>query len=809
MLAGVYYLAGTLAGMTTWKTFTEWYLGLPATQSGEGTRWEWGWQTPWPQGWPVALVCVLAVAFVAGLWWAYRRDGALLKSWQIAVLAGLRIVTVLSALALWSQPTLWIAKTGLPAVAVLIDSSASMSFRDNGSTAADTTDIGPRRFDQVTELLLQDDAAWLRALSQGRPLRLYQFDETAVPVELTELATDADWKQLTETIRRLEPDGQETRPAEAVRQVLAELRGMPPAALVIFSDGVASEGDADKLSTVSDLVRRRGVPMFVVPVGSDVAGRDVHLFDIVMDDVAFKGDPVSIAGKIRTNGVTAPKITVAVKRGDTGATLTTVDVTPRADGQPVRFETTVKIDDAGEVELDLETPVLTGEVDKSNNREHRHLSVREEKLHVLLMESAPRYEFRYLKQWLERDNSVELQTLLVDADPEYAQEDRTALPYFPVQREALAKYDVIVLGDVALSAMGATAPEWIVDFVREKGGGLILVSGPRGNPREWKGSALESVLPIPSEALSLIPEPEDSAEAYLPQLTLDGQKGAPIFRFADSEAASIQVLKGLPGFYGLVEIPRLKPGVRVLAEHPYRRGERDRLPVITLQQVGAGKVLFHASDELWRWRFRQGDAYYGRYWGQAIRYLSRGKLLGTDRAVEFLTDRQVYHRNEPVILRVRFVQESQAPTDDSTVQVVIEQTNGGRQEVTLKPLAFAPNVFEGQMTPAGEGSYHAWVSRPSFTGPPPAADFRVESTRRELQQRMTDRADLKLAAQRAGGRLIPLASAKSIPEWVPPGVAVPLEYGVAVPVWQRSEPLILLALLLGTEWLLRRRWRLV
>lgn len=793
--------------MSSWKKFAEWYLGLPSAQSGEGTRWEWGWQTPWPQGWPLALVGVLAVAFLAGLWWAYRRDGALLKFWQRVCLVSLRIAAVLGAMALWSQPTLWVAKTGLPAVAVLIDSSASMSFRDTRTT--DSATPGPRRFDQVTELLLQNDAAWLRSLSQGRPLRLYQFAGQSTPIELTELATDADWKQLSNTLRQLEPNGAETRPAEAVRQVLAELRGMPPAAMVVFSDGVASESDADKLSTVAELIRRRGVPLFVVPVGSDLAGRDVHLFDVVMDDVAFKGDPVAVTGKVRANSVTESKLTVAIKRLDTGATLTTVEVTPRADGQPVRFETTVKLDEAGEIDLELATPVMTGEVDPSNNTERRHLSVREERLRVLLVESRPRYEFRYLKQWLERDNSIELQTILLDADPEYAQEDRTALPYFPVQREALWKYDVIVLGDVSLTQLGATAPGWIVDFVREKGGGLIAVSGPLATPRGWAGSPLETLLPLPSELLGQLPATAESTEAFTPQLTIDGQKGVPIFRFADSEAASVQVLKGLPGFYGLTEIPRTKPGVRVLAEHPYRRGERERLPVITLQQVGAGKVLFHATDELWRWRFRQGDLYFGKYWSQAIRYLSRGKLLGQDRAVEFLTDRQIFRRSEPVTFRVRFVEERQAPTDDAAVRVIVEQTTGGRQEVTLKPLAFAPTVFEGQVTPAGDGNYHAWISRPSFTGPPPAVDFRVESTQRELQQRTTDRADLKLAAQRAGGRLIPLAEAEHIPEWVPPGMSVPLEYGVAVPLWQRSEPLILLALILGAEWLLRRRWRLI
>lgn len=796
--------------MRSWKAVAEWYLGLPAVQTGEGTRWEWAWQPPWPDNWPVALAGAVAAAFLMGSWWAYRRDAAMRSRGQVAMLWSLRLAAVALTLLLWSQPTLWIAKTGLPSVAVLLDASASMAFRDSAAAAGESTDQPPpRRWDQLAETLLKHDGRWLHRLSAGRPLRIYEFAGQAVSVGKPEASGPAAVDELITAIRQLQPDGDQTRPAEAVRQVLAELRGMPPAALVIFTDGIASDGEQDRLSMVADLVRRRSVPLFVVPVGHEAAGRDVQLQDIVMDDVAFRGDPVAVTGKVRTPGISERKVSIHIRRSGSDVPLSTVDVTPRADGQPVRFETTVTLTEPGEVDIEIATPVLPGEVDRTNNREQRHLSVREEKLRVLLVEAAPRYEFRYLKQWLERDVSVELQTLLMDADPEFVQEDRTALPYFPVQRDELWKYDVIVLGDVSLGQLGATAPEWIAEFVREKGGGLVLVSGPKANLRGWGGSPLEALLPVPAGALAALRPASDATEAFTPQLTLDGLKGAPMFRFADTESASQQIWGELPGLYGLMELPRLKPTVRVLAEHPFRRGERERLPVVTMQQIGAGKVLFHATDELWRWRFRQGDTYFGRYWGQAIRYLSRGKLLGHDRAAELMVDRQVYRRGDPVTVRVRFLDEQQTPTQGGVVRVMVEQTGGGRRELTLTALPYAPTVFEGQLSQLGEGPYHVWISRPAFSGPPPAVDFRIETAQRELQQRNVDRAELKAAAERAGGRLVPLAEADNIPDWVPSGAAVPVEYGLAVPLWQRFEPLLLLACLLAAEWLLRRRWQMV
>ena len=76
-----------------------------------------------------------------------------------------------------------------------------------------------------------------------------------------------------------------------------------------------------------------------------------------------------------------------------------------------------------------------GEKQTENNRRERLVRVRKEKIRVLLAYAYPSYEFRYLRNMFKRDSTVELDTVLQEADLEYAEQDATALRSFPVRRE--------------------------------------------------------------------------------------------------------------------------------------------------------------------------------------------------------------------------------------------------------------------------------------------------------------------------------------------------------------------------------------
>jgi hypothetical protein len=825
--------------MDRFQHFLAWYLGLKTPAPGEGALWRLDWRLPAPS-WAIAII---AFVLVIGVTWIYRRDGESLNWRQRLTLTVLRLLVFVVILAMLTELSLTVERTGLPSVAVMIDTSASMSLQDQypaGSAAANLTktiSLQPGRDAQrlglTQEVLTRNNGQFLKDLQRNHQVKMYRFSDTATLLDAGNLEATDDVRALepseSETgstaapskprlppfqaalveISSLHADGEQTRPAPSVKKVLADLRGTPPAALILFTDGVASVSEVDKLSTIAESVRRKGTQLHIVGLGSDEASKDVLIYDTLVDEVAFVGDPMSFTAKVKSFGYAGKKLTLRLrKEGDEGV-LATQEIKAPADGQPLKVELSYTSSKPGEFDLILEVVPQSDETNKQNNAEMRHVSVREEKIRVLLVDGVPRYEFRYLKQLFERDKSTELSTLLQDADLEYSQEDRTALQHFPVKKEDLAKFDVIIFGDLNPGVLGPSVLENLRDFVREKGGSIVFIAGPQANPAALNGTPLEAVLPF-EPADVRVPAPDAASyDSFHPVLTLEGQKGNSLFRLGDGEADSLRIWNSLPSLYWFVEIPKTKAGVRVFAEHPLKSGSNGRLPIIMLQQVGAGKVLYHATDESWRWRFRRGDLYYGRYWIQAIRYLSRGRLIGKDRTAELSVDQLVYQRGQPVTLRVRFVDEKFLPTDPSGVTVMVERKGEGRQPVKLTRLREAPTMFEGQLARLSDGSYHAWISQPAFNEAPPSTDFRVEAPLRELQRRGMDKADLQLAAKQSNGRLYSLDNVDTLPAEVPLGTPIPLQTDNPIPLWNRWEVLSVFAMLLTTEWMLRKRWRLV
>lgn len=826
--------------MDRFQQFLAWYLNLKAPSPGEGTLWRLDWRLPAPS-WLIAVGAAVLIGFVI---WIYRRDGEALNNRQRLTLTALRLLVLALVVAMLTELSLTVERTGLPGIAVMIDTSASMSLQDQypaGSAAADLSkaiSLQPgrdaHRLALTQEVLTRRNGQFLRDLQRQHQVRLYRFAESSASLQQgsldevapTEIETPVDsaeqnvgsgppgkrlppMEAALAEIKTLKPDGDQTRPAPAVKKVLADLRGTPPAALILFTDGVASVSDVDKLSTVAEAVRRKGIQLHIVGLGSDEASKDVLIYDTLVDEIAFVGDPMLFTAKIKSFGFSGKKLLLRLRRDGENEVLASQEVKAPPDGQPLKVELPYTSSKPGELDLVLEIVSQAGETNRQNNAEVRHVSVREEKIRVLLADGAPRYEFRFLKQLFERDKSTELSTLLQEADLEYSQEDRTALEHFPVKREDLAKFDVIVLGDLAPAVLGPAVLENIRDFVREKGGSVIFIAGPQTDPLVMSGTPLEVLLPFKPEDVKTPRIEVQASDSFHPALTLEGQKGNTLFRLGEGEADSLRIWNALPSLYWFLEIPKIRPGVRVFAEHPLKSGANGRLPIIMLQQVGAGKVLYHATDESWRWRFRRGDLYYGRYWIQAVRYLSRGRLIGKDRTAELTVDQLVYQRGQPVTLRVRFVDEKFLPADPSGVTVMIERKGEGRQPVKLTRLREAPTMYEGQAARLADGSYHAWISQPAFNEAPPSTDFRIEAPLRELQRRGMDKSDLQLAAKQSNGRYYSLDVVDTLPGEIPAGTPIPLQTDKPIPLWNRWEVLSLFAMLLTGEWLLRKRWRLI
>ena len=285
---------------------------------------------------------------------------------------------------------------------------------------------------------------------------------------------------------------------------------------------------------------------------------------------------------------------------------------------------------------------------------------------------------------------------------------------------------------------------------------------------------------------------------------------SPGMQLGDSPEESRRIWESLPPLYWLMELPELRPGARVLAEHPTRVGpDGRRLPVFCFQYVGAGKVLFHATDETWRWRYRIGDLYFARYWVQTLRWLCHAKLAEAGRPVSLSVDRRDYVEGEPVLLRARFADARRAPAEDDGVTAIIERAGRRTDQLRLHRTALGQAVFEGSLDRLRPGDYHAWIASPSLSSAAVAVDFSVAPPHGELTDVRADAAEMRRAAELTGGRYYPFTSADELLDDLPRGRQVPIESLPPRPLWNRWPVLALFLGLLAAEWILRKRWGMV
>ncbi len=786
--------------------FFENMLGIEPPGPGQDTSWSLGLPRVW-SSWVLLVFLIAAAAWFIAL---YRREGTLASRRYKLGLATLRWLLVVILVLMVAELDLRIDRRGLPYLALIVDDSESMSVADRYGDAkteaaarALAQSVGldsTRRIDLAKAVLAGSANPLLARLAAEHRLRLYAA--SSAMRSLGEFSSARDAEPAQQAILGLSADGADSRLGAGLRDVLNDLSGVPPAAIIYLTDGVTTDGES--LPDAANYAFRKGVPVYAIGLGDPSPLRDLELRDLMVDDVVFVGDVVNFEAKLSAHGVEGGTATIRLHEKGSATPLATEQIDLPPGGQPTTVRLQHRPDQVGDITYVMEVEPLEREFQTKNNAIERAVSVREEKLRVLMVESYPRFEYRFLKHLLERDPSIDLSVLLLESDAEYAEEDRVAISHFPTSKEELRSYDVILFGDVNPIYLNENQLRNLNDFVLDKGGGLALLAGRRFLPAAYRDTPLETVIPI--ELSSAQPSGE-RRDGFRPVLTLEG-KSNPMFRLGQDDAESQQIWQNLPPLYWLLEAPQRKPAALPLAVHPTLSGDQGPLPVILLQQAGAGKSLLVLSDETWRWRDRVGDLYFARFWVQAIRYLSRSRLVGQTRQAEVRTDRHEYQRGQAVEVRVRLFDEALGADSDG-VTVVLERDGVEEGRLPLGRSAGGSGLYEAVFNGAKEGSYRAWMVNPPVKGTPPASTFEVRAPPGEFRKIEMDQASLNQVADRTGGHFYTFRNADELVRQIPAGRKIPLDTDPPIPLWNSWPFLALFMAVLVTEWLLRKRKRML
>ncbi len=820
-------------------------LGVPPPAPGEGSRWRLEYTSYlWDSGSDLWLAGGIAFAGVVLIAWIYRNEGRTASGIYRILLAGLRICLLLLALGvLLPQLKLWFERQGWPDLAIIIDDSSSMSTADRyrdpevQATAEQLMRVAglsaPERLALAQALLTRDQPDWLRSLLTQRKVKVHLYHCSTRAHRFSDITELQDLKSAAQAVRDLRADSKNdsSQLGGAVRQAINDFRGSSLAAVVMLTDGVTTEGE--DLVKVSRYASQVGVPLFFVGIGDAHETRDISVQDVQVADWVYVNDRATF--EVHLTGKGFEDLTVPVqlfeKGKENGKPLDEKRVKIDSSGKSVKVQLAHRPNEAGDKTYVIRVPVQ-GEEPPDNNRLERRVLVREAKIHkVLYIEQYPRWEFRYIKSLLERQSdqvrgnkAIDLHVLLLDADPEYASEDRSALVDFPTRAE-LNQFDVVILGDVdpkSSPRMNEHLKE-IADFVREKGGGLLMIAGERYAPRVYKETPLKDVLPIDLTNAPAEEEPDrERVVGYRPELTSIGRLH-PIFRFSPDENQNEEIWKNLREMYWYAEGYQPKRAAEVLAVLPSRAGEegKDPHPLVLQQFVGAGRSMFFGFNETWRWRFRENEVYFNQFWEQTVRYLAVGRLGRVDLRV----DRQVpYRRGEPITITVRFPDDAPPPPEGTEVKVLVErrpprvpgQSDSAKpapvevQTVQLAKVQGSRATYEASLSRTPEGEYQLTLAAPSVQGPKPSAECRVLAPPGEMDQLRMNQADMERAAAESHGRFYTLANADQLPDDLPSGVRVTLNApGPPALIWNHTLMFVLALGLLSGEWVLRKRKHLL
>jgi hypothetical protein len=655
----------------------------------------------------------------------------------------------------------------------------------------------------------------------------------------------------------LDGKGFQTRYAQALGRALEMIRGRRTEAIIVIGDGQnTSESRAPSIDDVINEARRLSVPIIPVLVGSSRRPATVYVSSLRSNNRVPRNSGMTFTATVSYCNIEddAGVLLRLLRRSqdEEGAEWTEVARTEK----PVLLKrpsveeynktlhvTEVEIPyepkEVGRFEFKAE-PVNDLSDPRARKVEPPSVLVRvlDERIRILLVGGDAGWEFQHLKNFLLRQPDLyQLSVWQQNADKDINQAASTGmkLESLPRTLEELVGspgwtpekqtenpdlhpgYNVVVLYDPYPTENGFDGhfADLLYQFVEQHGGGLCYIAS---NKNSAKVQALDEFQPLrallPVE-LSFDVSSEvqrisgETGRAWKMRLTPYGQDH-PIMMMEDSSEASLNAWAVLPGIYTSHHVKQRKPLARVLAVHgnPNRRSEDDLIePLIVYQRFNLGRVLYMGTDETWRWQFVDAGYYYRRYWSNAMRFLAtlRPKLVD----ILMVEGKERYDLDETVTFEVRAYDEKYKPLTDDTFTVILDPADPDEKEIQI-PLeavdkANAPGKYRGAFEPEREGTYTV-TALSKEQRKDRVSEKRLIVTVPEAEKKQPQADEKRMHRLAGDGRALNITDIHELRNLPHGRREVPND--INKELWDTPLMLLIIALLLCTEWILRKKYNM-
>ena len=389
----------------------------------------------------------------------------------------------------------------------------------------------------------------------------------------------------------------------------------------------------------------------------------------------------------------------------------------------------------------------------------------------------------------------------------------------------LFDFDAIILGNVDASEFTRVQLENTHEFVRTRGGGLLMLGGSKslGNheraesyintpiaqclPVELELGSPPAPLPPRRQAISTIGSQSGKDNGYKLQLTPDG-KVETLMALANSPTENVEHWMLLPTLMGYSKVTRAKAGALVLAEHPTDRNEFGNRILIATQNYNAGRVMVFTPHTSWRWRMHtpHEDDSYERFWRQVAKWLT----TAPKEHIELDIAKTAYSLKEPVIIEVTATDPQFELTNNAKLRAIIVDETGKRKELKLEQVLGKDGLYTARFIPNRYGEYTVTATG-TLDGKNLGEQqslFEAKTSYAEFSNAELNVSFLQTLAEGSGGEYYGIEEAAQLVNQIPLVESATSKI-TDVDIW--DMPLIFGAViaLLGLEWFLRKRGGLV
>ena len=637
---------------------------------------------------------------------------------------------------------------------------------------------------------------------------------------------------------RLTADGHETNIHAALRDVLERTQGRRVAGIVLVSDGqVTTQGNA--IGGASQYAATRGVPLYAVCVGDPTPPKELSLAGLQAPREVRRLARVEFSTLVAHRNIEGQTITVRLLRragnatewSDTGVSQVVELTAPEGAGDSERTKglRTVALHlepkELGEFVYKAVVDALPGERRTDDNSAETLVRVSDEKIKILLISSDAGWEFQYLRNFLLRlPDLYRLSVWQQNADREINQVASTGmkLSRLPRKLEELIGspkgqphpgYDVVMLCDPQPTKDGFDGEfaALLKTFVQRHGKGLCYVAGNKYSDSVLRSDGLfkplAELLPVQlgANAVNTVQRIERRRPEPWPARLTGYGADHPITRLGGSAEETRNVWRALPGIFWSHPISKIKPSARVLAENtnPLRRtGKNEQEPLVAVQPFGKGRVVYVGLESSWRWRCVRDGFYHRRFWGNAVRYLA---TLGSAR-IAIITGGDRFSTGEKITIEVEAYDREYRPLKDETFDVAMVNTQSGDSRTfTLTAVGNRPGRYKMAIDAPPAGTYDLRVEGQERFADEKGAGKRIiiDPPKAEAARREANMATMRTVVSRPEN-FLHIHEIDRLTELIPSGKRwtrqeVPRE------LWDTRLTLLLMVLLLGTEWVLRKR----